>query len=67
MVLGPIVVGWLADATSLADSALVLAAVMGLAIVWIVVVLGDTARPARPWIASRLEATRSTVGPSLDP
>jgi MFS family permease len=65
VVLGPIVVGWLADTAGLTQAALVLAAVMFVAIAYIVVVLGDTARPSRPWLVSRLEATsmddRSTL------
>jgi MFS family permease len=54
-VIGPILVGWLADSVGLAESALVLAVVMFVAIAWIVIVLGDTARPSRPWLVRRLE------------
>ncbi len=56
-VVGPVIVGWLADSAGLAQSALVLAAVMFVAIAWIVIVLGDTARPSRPWLVRRLDAT----------
>ncbi|MEZ5298994.1 MAG: MFS transporter, partial [Ilumatobacteraceae bacterium] len=56
VVLGPLLVGWLADAAGLDVSALVLAGVMFVAIAWIVVVLGDTSRPSRPWIVRRLSA-----------
>ncbi len=55
VIVGPIVVGWLADAAGLRTSAVVLAAVMFLAIAWIVVVLGDTSRPSRPWLVHRLD------------
>jgi MFS family permease len=66
VVAGPIVVGWLADSAGLGTSAVVLAAVMFAAVAWIVVVLGDTARPTRPWIVSRLEATQVEPAPTLD-
>lgn len=55
VVIGPIVVGWLADTAGLQTSALVLAVVMFVAVAYIVVVLGDTARPSRPWLVARLE------------
>jgi MFS family permease len=55
VVVGPIIVGWLADSAGLYTSALILAGVMFLAIVWIIVILGDTARPSRPWLVRRLE------------
>ena len=54
IVAGPIVVGWLADASGLRASAVVLAVVMFAAIAYIVVVLGDTSRPTRPWLVRRL-------------
>jgi MFS family permease len=67
VVIGPILVGWLADTAGLTRSALVLAVVMFVAIAYIVIVLGDTARPSRPWLVGRLEATstddRSTLLP----
>ena len=67
VVLGPILVGWLADSAGLATSAVVLAGVMLVAVVWIVVVLGDTSRPTRPWIVRRLQvvarASTSTLVP----
>jgi MFS family permease len=50
---GPIIVGWLADTAGLQTSAIVLAIAMFVAIAWIVVVLGDTSRPARrSWLTS---------------
>lgn len=54
VVIGPIIVGWLADTAGLATAAIVLAVVMFVAIAWIVVVLGDTARPSRPWLVAAL-------------
>lgn len=54
VVIGPIIVGWLADTAGLHASAIVLAVVMLVAIVWIVVVLGDTSHPKRPWLVKRL-------------
>lgn len=59
VVVGPIVVGWLADTTGLYESALVLGAVMFVAIAWIVIVLGDTARPSRPWLVKRMAASKA--------
>ena len=56
VVLGPILVGRLADSAGLAASAIVLGVVMFVAVGWIVVVLGDTARPTRPWLVARLES-----------
>ena len=64
-VIGPILVGWLADSVGLFESALVLAVVMFVAIAWIVIVLGDTARPSRPWLVSRLDHTSTDSGPTL--
>jgi MFS family permease len=55
VVVGPIVVGWMADTAGLAASAIVLSIVMFVAIGWIVVALGDTGRPTRPWLVARLE------------
>ena len=57
VVIGPILVGWLADTAGLSQSALVLAVVMFVAIAYVVIVLGDTARPTRRWLVSRLEPT----------
>jgi len=54
IIAGPIVVGWLADAAGLRTSAVVLAMVMFAGVAWIVVVLGDTARPSRPWLVASL-------------
>ncbi|MCB0995815.1 MAG: MFS transporter [Acidimicrobiales bacterium] len=45
-VIGPILVGWFADAAGLGASAIVLAAVMFVAIAWIVVVVGETSAAA---------------------
>ncbi len=55
VVIGPIVVGWLADTAGLYESAIVLGVVMFAAIAWIVVALGDTARPSRPWLIRLLD------------
>jgi len=44
-VLGPLVVGWFADAMGLRASAAALAVVMFVAIAWIVVLIGETAPP----------------------
>ena len=65
VVLGPLLVGWLADAAGLEVSAIVLAVVMFVAIAWIVVVLGDTARPTRPWIVSRTQFVANTSTSSM--
>ncbi len=65
VVLGPLLVGWLADAAGLEVSAIVLAVVMFAAIAWIVVVLGDTARPTRPWIVSRTQFVASASSSSM--
>jgi MFS family permease len=61
VIVGPVAVGWLADAAGLRASAIVLAIAMFLAIGWIVVVLGDTARPSRPWLVDRLDASSPFV------
>jgi len=45
-VLGPLVVGWFADAMGLRSSAAALAVVMFVAIAWIVVLIGETAPPS---------------------
>jgi MFS family permease len=66
-VIGPILVGWLADTAGLRASAVVLAVVMFVAITYIVVVLGDTARPSRPWLVARLEPATVRDGRTLDP
>ena len=62
VIVGPVLVGWLADAAGLEVSAVVLAVVMFLAIAWIVVVLGDTSRPTRPWLVRRLDQDSPYVG-----
>jgi MFS family permease len=67
IVIGPILVGWLADTAGLRASAVVLAVVMFVAIAYIVVALGDTARPSRPWLVARLESATVTEGPTLEP
>lgn len=66
VVLGPLLVGWLADAAGLGTSAVVLAVVMFVAIAWIVVVLGDTSRPTRPWITRRLHVVARASTPTLE-
>jgi MFS family permease len=67
VVIGPIVVGWLADSAGLGTSAVVLGVVMFVAVAWIVIVLGDTAHPTRPWLVARLEATPAVAAPTLEP
>lgn len=54
VVVGSLVVGRFADTAGLATSAYVLSGVMVVAIAWMIVVIGDSARPTRPWIVSRL-------------
>lgn len=71
VVFGPLIVGWLADTAGLQESAVVLAVVMVAAIGWIVVVLGDTAHPSRPWLVSRLHAAAepgptTSISPASD-
>ena len=61
VVIGPIIVGVLADSAGLGPSAIVLAIVMFVAIAWIIVVVGDTQNPTRPWIASRLNRGEPTA------
>ena len=48
-------VGSFADTAGLATSAVVLAGIMFAAVLWMVVAVGDSARPTRPWIVARLE------------
>lgn len=55
VVAGSLVVGRFADTAGLPTSAIVLALIMFTAVLWMVVVVGDSARPTRPWIVSRLE------------
>jgi len=55
VIVGPILVGWLADAVGLGASAIVLGLVMFASIAWIVIALGDTAHPTRPWLVRNLE------------
>lgn len=55
IVVGSLVVGAFADTAGLATSAVVLAGIMFTAVVWMVVVIGDSAQPTRPWIVSRLD------------
>jgi len=67
VVLGPVLVGWLADAAGLRVSAIVLAVVMFAAVAWLVIVLGDTSRPTRPWVVSRIaRPAAGRPGRSLD-
>jgi MFS family permease len=62
VVVGSLVVGRFADVAGLATSAVVLAAIMFAAVVWMVVAVGDSANPTRPWIVSRLERDGATPG-----
>ena len=55
VVVGALVVGTFADTAGLATSAVALAAIMFVAVLWMVVAVGDSAHPTRPWIVSRLE------------
>jgi MFS family permease len=55
VVIGSLVVGSFADTAGLATSAVVLAAIMFAAVLWMVVAVGDSAHPTRPWIVTRLE------------
>lgn len=59
IIAGPILVGWLADAAGLQTSAIALALVMFAAIAWLVVVLGDTSRPSRPWLIELVPPARA--------
>ena len=59
IIAGPVLVGWLADAAGLQTSAVVLAMVMFVAIAWLVVVLGDTSRPSRPWLVELMPTARA--------
>lgn len=55
VVVGALVVGSFADTAGLPTSAVALAVIMFVAVVWLVVVVGDSAQPTRPWIVSRLD------------
>jgi MFS family permease len=55
VIIGPLLVGWLADTAGLTQSALVLAVVMFFGIAWIVIAIGDTGKPSRPWLVPLLE------------
>lgn len=55
VVVGSLVVGAFADTAGLATSAVVLAGIMFASVVWMVVAVGDSSRPTRPWVVSRLE------------
>lgn len=61
VVAGSLVVGTFADRAGLATSAVVLAAIMFSAVLWMVVAVGDSAHPTRPWIVSRLDREPSTT------
>ena len=61
VVIGSLVVGTFADSAGLATSALVLAGIMFAAVLWMVVAVGDSAHPTRPWIVSRLDRDRGPV------
>lgn len=56
IMIGPIVVGRLADSVGLASSAVVLAVVLMVAVLWIVVALGDTRHPTRPWLVKAIDS-----------
>ena len=63
VVVGSLVVGAFADTAGRATSAVVLAAIMFTAVLWMVVAIGDSGHPTRPWIVSRLDPDRAgTVG-----
>jgi MFS family permease len=66
VVLGALVVGAFADTAGLATSAVVLAVVMFGAVLWMVIGVGDSAHPTRPWIVSRLERRPDPVRPADD-
>lgn len=53
-VMAPLVIGALADSADLNTSAIVLGLLMFVGIAWIVVSIGDTAHPSRPWLVKRL-------------
>jgi len=55
VVVGSLVVGRFADSAGLPTSAVVLAVMMFAAVLWMVVAVGDSANPTRPWIVSRLD------------
>lgn len=55
VVVGALVVGRFADTAGLATSAVALAVIMFAAVAWMVIAVGDSAHPTRPWIVSRLE------------
>lgn len=56
VVVGALVVGAFADTAGLPTSAVVLAGIMFAAVLWMVIAVGDSAHPTRPWIVSRLES-----------
>jgi MFS family permease len=66
VVTGPFIVGWLADTAGLETSAIVLAVVMLAAVGWIVIVLGDTASPSRPWLVHRVRFVARTNSSTLN-
>lgn len=55
VVVGALVVGRFADEAGLATSSTALAVVMLMAVLWMVVVIGDSSAPTRPWIVRRLD------------
>ena len=61
VVIGALVVGAFADTAGLATSAVVLALIMFVAVLWMVVAIGDSAHPTRPWIVSRLDVPDPTA------
>lgn len=58
VVVGTLVVGLLADSAGLATSAVACAVLMFSAVLWMVIAVGDSANPTRPWIVSRLDPER---------
>lgn len=56
VVAGSLVVGRFADTAGLPTSAVALALIMFAAVAWMVIAVGDSAHPTRPWIVSRLES-----------
>jgi MFS family permease len=55
VVVGSLVVGRFADTAGLPTSAIALAFIMFTAVLWMVIAVGDSSRPTRPWIVARLD------------
>ena len=62
VVVGSLVVGRFADTAGLPTSSVVLAFIMFTAVLWMVIAVGDSAHPSRPWIVSRLEQHEMAPG-----